>query len=162
MTKKQKELLIESLTNSFSNQNAIVICNYKGMSVQKLEKIRKEANKSNVNVQVIKNTLAKIALKKSNCDFSDFKDNNIFIWGEDQIDTCKIAYKASKENLDTFVIKAGLLESKSVDIDTITTMAKLPERDELLSMLLNVWNGPARSITIGLNALKEKKIEEEN
>lgn len=162
MTKKQKELLIENLTNSFSKQNAIIICDYKGMSVEKLEKIRKEADKNSVNVKIIKNTLAKIALKNANCEFSNFRDNNIFIWGEDQINTCKIAYKASKDNLETFVIKIGLLESKSVDIDTIITMAKLPERDELLSMLLNVWNGPARSITIGLDALAKKKIEEEN
>lgn len=161
MTKKQKEILIEELTNSFSNQNAIVICNYKGMSVEKLEKVRKEADSSNVNVKIIKNTLAKIALKKSNCEFSNFKDNNIFIWGENQIETCKIAYNASKDNLENFVIKAGLLESKTVDTDTIIQMAKLPGKDELISMLLNVWNGPARSIAIGLDALA-KKIEEEN
>ena len=54
MTKKQKELLIGNLTNSFSKQNAIIICDYKGMSVEKLEKIRKEADKNSVNAILAK------------------------------------------------------------------------------------------------------------
>jgi len=39
-------------------------------------------------------------------------------------------------------------------------MAKLPGRDELLGMLLNVWNAPVQNFTIGLQALADKLEEE--
>ena len=39
-------------------------------------------------------------------------------------------------------------------------MAKLPTRDELLGMLLNVWNAPVKNFTIGLDALRKKREEE--
>ena len=45
-------------------------------------------------------------------------------------------------------------------MDTINAMAKLPTRDVLLGMLLNVWNAPVQNFTIGLDALS-KKLEEE-
>ena len=59
------------------------------------------------------------------------------------------------------MIKSGLLEGKAVELATINAMAKLPGRDELLGMLLNVWNAPVQNFTIGLSALAAKKEEEE-
>ena len=82
------------------------------------------------------------------------------MWGEDQISTCKVADKAATEFKKTFKIKTGALEGKAVDLDTIMAMAKLPSRDELLGMLLNVWQAPIRNFTIGLDALRKKKEEE--
>jgi large subunit ribosomal protein L10 len=46
-------------------------------------------------------------------------------------------------------------------METINAMAKLPTRDELLGMLLNVWNAPVQNFTIGLKALADKKEAEE-
>jgi large subunit ribosomal protein L10 len=87
-------------------------------------------------------------------------DTNIFIWGEDQIATCKVADKSAIANKDNFSIKAGVIESKVADLATIEAMAKLPGRDELLGMLLNVWNAPVQNFTIGMSALAEKLEEE--
>jgi large subunit ribosomal protein L10 len=44
-------------------------------------------------------------------------------------------------------------------MDTINAMAKLPTRDVLLGMLLNVWNAPVQNFTIGMQALATKKEE---
>ncbi|MCK4442644.1 MAG: 50S ribosomal protein L10, partial [Sulfurovaceae bacterium] len=70
------------------------------------------------------------------------------------------ADKSAIANKDNFSIKSGLIESKVADIDTIMAMAKLPGRDELLGMLLNVWNAPVQNFTIGLQALADKLEEE--
>ena len=45
-------------------------------------------------------------------------------------------------------------------METINAMAKLPTRDVLLGMLLNVWNAPVQNFTIGMQALATKKEEE--
>ena len=161
MTRREKEAIVNELSDSFANQGAIIVCDYKGMSVEALEGVRRLAKENDVNVRVVKNTLAKIALKNANCDEMELVNNNIFIWGKDQIATCKVADKSAEANRDNFSIKSGVIESKLADLATIEAMAKLPGRDELLGMLLNVWNAPVQNFTIGLQALADKLSEEE-
>jgi len=160
MTRTEKEAIVNELSTAFANQGAVIVCDYKGMSVEALEGVRALARETDVTVRVVKNTLAGIALKNANCEDMELVDTNIFIWGEDQIATCKVADKSAIANKDNFSIKSGLIESKVADIDTIMAMAKLPGRDELLGMLLNVWNAPVQNFTIGLQALADKLEEE--
>jgi large subunit ribosomal protein L10 len=160
MTRTEKEAIVNELTTAFADQGAVVVCNYRGMTVEALEGVRKLAKENDVQVRVVKNTLASIALKAANCDELELVDTNIFIWGEDQIATCKVADKSAIANGDNFSITTGVIESKIADVATITAMAKLPGREELLGMLLNTWNGPVRNFTIGLQALATKREEE--
>ncbi len=160
MTRAQKEQLVAELTTAFSESNAIVVCDYKGTKCQELEQVRQLAAENGAYVKVVKNTLATLALKNAGIDDLELRDTNLIVWGEDQISTCKVADKAATEFKKTFKIKTGALEGKAVDLDTIMAMAKLPSRDELLGMLLNVWQAPIRNFTIGLDALRKKKEEE--
>ena len=160
MTRIEKEAIVAELSTSFANQGAVIVCDYKGMTVEALEGVRALAKENDVNVRVVKNTLAGIALKNANCEEMELLDNNIFIWGEDQIATCKVADKSAIANKDKFSIKSGVIESKVVDLATIEAMAKLPGREELLGMLLNVWNAPVQNFTIGMSALATKLEEE--
>ncbi|MGW8168474.1 MAG: 50S ribosomal protein L10 [Sulfurovaceae bacterium] len=160
MTKAEKQQLVAELTNEFKEASAIIVCDYKGMSVYELESIRKNARENDAKVKVVKNTLASIALKNADQEGLELVNTNLVIWGSDQLSTCKIADKAATAFKEKFAVKSGLLEGKVTDVATITAMAKLPGREELLGMLLNVWNGPARSIAIGLQALATKRAEE--
>jgi large subunit ribosomal protein L10 len=160
MTRAEKEELVAELTDAFKGSNAIVVCDYKGMTCQELEQVRLSAAENDAHVKVVKNTLASIALANAGIDDLELKDTNLLVWGEDQISTCKVADKAASEYKDRFVMKAGALEGKSVELATLVAMAKLPSRDELIGMLLNVWMAPVRNFTIGLDALRQKREEE--
>jgi len=160
MTRTEKEQLVADLTTAFSESNAVVICDYKGTKCSELETIRALAAENGSHVKVVKNKLAMLALKNAGIDDLELKDTNLVVWGEDQISTCKVADKAATEFKSTFALKSGALEGKSVDLNTIMAMAKLPSRDELIGMLLNVWQAPVRNFTIGLDALKNKKEQE--
>jgi large subunit ribosomal protein L10 len=160
MTREQKEQLVASLTEAFSNSNAVVVCDYKGLTCQELERVRALAAESDAKVKVVKNKLAMLAFKNAGIEGLELKDTNLLVWGEDQISTCKVADKAATEFKGRFTMKAGALEGKAVELDTIVRMAKLPSRDELIGMLLNVWQAPIRNFTIGLDALRKKREEE--
>ncbi|NPA28198.1 MAG: 50S ribosomal protein L10 [Epsilonproteobacteria bacterium] len=160
MTKEQKRQLVAELTDAFSGANAIVVCDYKGLTCQELEKVRQLAAENEAKVKVVKNKLAMLAFKNAEVEGLELKDTNLLVWGEDQIATCKVADKAATEFKGRFVIKSGALEKKAVDLATIEAMAKLPSRDELIGMLLNVWQAPIRNFTIGLDALRKKREEE--
>jgi large subunit ribosomal protein L10 len=101
-----------------------------------------------------------IALKNAGCEVVNFTDTNLVIWGDTQVLPCKIADKAATDFKDSFAIKTGLIEGEVASMETINAMAKLPTRDELIGMLLNVWNAPVQNFTIGMNALATKLEEE--
>jgi len=160
MTRTEKEQLVADMTADFKDAGAIVVCDYKGMSVPDLESIRANAREEDSQVRVIKNTLASIALKNAGCEELNLKETNLVIWGDSQILPCKIADQAATAFKNRFSIKSGLLEGQVASLETINAMAKLPSRDELIGMLLNVWNAPVQNFTIGMQALADKKEEE--
>lgn len=155
MTRDEKAKIIAELKEAFGSSETILIAEFKGLTVKKIEELRNMARKENVKVQVIKNTLAKIALTEANKDGLSISDTNIFLWGE-QLPVSKIAAKF-EENNDLFKIKFAHIDGEIADVEKIKMLSKLPSRNELIAMLLQVWNAPIQNFTIGLNALKEKK-----
>ena len=160
MLKSKKAEVIEQLTTSFANTTAVVICDYKGMTVSQLEELRKAARAKDTSVQVVKNTLATIALNNAGMNGVEIKDTNIFVWSDDVIAASKIAVDFAKIN-DKFVIKAGYLDKEPADVAKIEAFAKLPGREELLGMLAATWMAPITNLAIGIDALRKKKEEEE-
>lgn len=160
MTRTEKEQLVAEMTSSFKEAGAIIVCDYRGMSVPDLESVRRDAKAEGSQVKVVKNKLAAIALKNADCEAVNFQDTNLVIWGESQITPCKVADNAAKNFKDSFSIKTGLIEGDIATLDTINAMATLPSRDELIGMLLNVWNAPVQNFTIGMDALSKKLGEE--
>ncbi|MBM0637521.1 50S ribosomal protein L10 [Campylobacter sp. VicNov18] len=156
MTRSEKVEIIAKLEEGFKSSEAIVVCNYRGLSTKKLEELRNNARENNVKVQIVKNTLANIALNNSGKTGLVLKDTNIYLWGEDQLSVSKVVAKF-EENNDKFEIKAAHIEGEVADLAKVKALAKMPSRNELLAMLLQVWNAPITNFTIGLNALKNKK-----
>lgn len=161
MTRSEKTQIVAKLEEGFKASEAIVVCNYKGLSTKKLEELRNNARENNVKVQIIKNTLARIALENSDKKGLELKDTNIYLWGEDQLSVSKVAAKFEEDN-ELFQIKTAFVDGEVADVAKIKALAKMPSRNELLAMLLQVWNAPITNFTIGLNALKNKKESEQN
>ena len=159
MLKSRKAELIAQLTTELTDTAAVVICDYKGLTVVELEELRANARTKDTSVQVIKNTLATIALKNADMSGIEISDTNIFIWSNDVISASKVAADFAKSN-EKFVIKAGYLDKEPADVAKIDAFAKLPGRDELLGMLAATWMAPITNMAVGIDALR-KKLEEE-
>jgi len=162
MLKSRKAELIAELSESFEGQAAVIVCDYKGLTVSQLETLRKSARAKDVKVQVIKNSLASIALANAKMTGLELKDTNIFVWSEDVVAAAKVAddFASDKANEEKFVIKAGYLDGEVADLSKIEAFAKLPGREELLGMLAATWMAPVTNMAIGIDALRKKKEEE--
>ncbi len=158
MNKTQKAEIVSALTEEFKSANAVVMCDYRGLTVSDLESLRNIARAKEAKVQVVKNTLATIALTNAGMSGIDIKDTNIFVWGADAIAASKVAVEFGKEN-DKFAIRTAYIDGEAADEKKVRAFATLPGREELLGMLASVWMGPVRNFTIGLDALKRKKEE---
>lgn len=159
MTRTQKHEIVETLTESFKTATAVIACDFRGLTVSDIESLRKQAKAIDANVQVVKNTLAAIAMKNAGIEGMVLNENNIFIWSDEPIGASKAVFNFAKEN-DTFVIKSAVIDGEVSDAARVEAFAKLPGREELLGMLASVWMGPVRNFTIGLDALRTKKEEE--
>ncbi len=161
MTRIEKESLVKSLVPQFEKSGAIIVGNYKSLTVTELENLRKVARENNVKVQVIKNSLVKVALKESNINGLTLKNMNIFLWGSDAINTAKVAFNFSEKN-EKFKLANSYIDGNVVEANKVEVFAKSPGKKELLGMLASVWMAPIRNLTIGINALKEKKEQVAN
>ncbi len=159
MLKSKKTEVVSQLAEEFSNVTAVIICDYKGIAHQELEELRNMALANDAKVQVVKNTLAKIALENAGMSGVELVDMNIFIWSDDVIAAAKTAAEFAKKN-DKLAIKAGYLDKEAADKAKIEAFAKLPGRNELLGMLAATWMAPLTNFTIGLDALRKKREEE--
>ncbi|MDE6045464.1 MAG: 50S ribosomal protein L10, partial [Helicobacter sp.] len=104
MTRNEKTRIIENLATGFKESNAIAVCDYKGLSVKQLESLRLNARAANVKIQVVKNTLAPIAHKNAGIQGFEFRDTNMFAWGEDQVALAKILSKFATDTNGKFAI----------------------------------------------------------
>ena len=160
MTKQQKADIIDSLTSEFKESQAIVVCNFNGITHKELESLRIEARANNTKVQVAKNSLVTVAVKNAELGDVELSGTNVFLWSEDQISACKVADTFAMAKKEKFEIKSGIIEGKIADLATVNAFAKLPSRDQLLGMLAATWMAPLTNFTIGLDALRKKKEEE--
>ena len=104
MTRTQKHEIVENLTESFKTASAVIACDFRGLTVGDIESLRNQAKAINANVQVVKNTLASLAMKNAGIEGMVLNENNIFIWSDESIGASKAVFNFAKEN-DKFVIK---------------------------------------------------------
>lgn len=174
MNKEQKSTALAELTDNFSKAKATFFADYKGLTVEKLTELRKQLRPLNTKVKVVKNNLARIAVKNAKLGEESEKLLDTvagptmvaFAYG-DAAAVAKVFHKFS-ETHEIFGLKDSLLGTKRVATKEIAALAKLPGREVLLSMLLRTMNGPAtnfvgvlaavpRSLVQVLAAIEEKK-----
>ena len=159
MKKELKKQIVQELSNELTKDVSVFYADFKGQSVKDLEKLRKAVKEAEGKARVIKNTLARIAFANNGIEV-DFEDNNIFIWGEDQITLAKIVTKHAKDYKDTFKIKGAVIEGEVKDAAYVEEVSKLPTKDELLGMVAFMMKAPVAKFAWGLQKLIEKKEQE--
>ena len=159
MKKELKKQIVDELSNEFTKEVSVFYADFKGQSVKDLEKLRKAVKEAEGKAKIVKNTLAKIAFANNGIE-AEFEENNIFIWGEDQITLAKIVTKHAKDYKDTFKIKGAVIEGEVKDAAYVEEVSKLPTKDELLGMVAFMMKAPIAKFAWGLNKLIEKKEQE--
>ena len=159
MKKELKKQIVEELSQQFTNEVSVFYADFKGQSVKQLEALRKAVREAEGNAKVVKNTLAKLAFANNGIEV-EFEENNIFVWGEDQITLAKVLTKHAKDNKDSFKIKGAVIEGEVKDAAYVEEVSKLPTKDELLGMIAFMMKAPVAKFAWGLQKLIEKKEQE--
>ena len=154
VTKADKAAEIEQLESAFKGSQTAILVDYKGLNVPQVTDLRRQLRVAKASYKVVKNTLAKRALKGT-----PFESLDKYFEGTTGIAFTATDPVALAKALTTFVktapamtIKAAIVQGRSVKPTDVTDLANLPGRPELLAKLLFVLQAPMVQIVSVLNA----------
>lgn len=158
---------VAELAEKIRKAQSVVLVDYQGITVNEETELRKKVREAGAEYLVAKNRLFKIALKEAGVEdsFDDLLEGTTaFAFGyADPVAPAKLVFDLAKDKAKAkrvFKIKGGLLTGKRVEATEVEALAKLPSRDQLLSMLLNSMLGPIRKLAYATVAIADKKEAE--
>ena len=145
LNKQQKGVVITSLKEDFSTSAASFVVNVKGLTVEKVEKLRKKLRESDARLQIAKVRLMKRALigEDKESDFNPYMKEQIALVfaKKDAVSVAKILCTFTKE-ADAFKVIAGYMDARIFDEKSIKAIAALPPREIMLAYLVGVLQSP--------------------
>ena len=157
----KKETLVQAAAEKFESAASVVIVDYRGLTVEEVTNLRKQLRDAGVAMKVIKNSILSRAAKKVGLDGLDevfTGPTAVAFSNDDVVAPAKIIDEFAKD-AKALEIKGGVIEGKVSSVEQITALAKLPNREGLLSMLLSVLQAPVRNVAYAVKAVAEKNEE---
>lgn len=161
---ESKQARVEALTEMLKNATAGVIVDYKGITVEEDTKLRKELREAGVNYFVEKNSMLRFAAKNAGLEglTEVLKGTSaIALTDGDETAPARILGKFAEEAKEKFNLKAGFIGEEIYDEKGVTALSKIPSRETLLAQLLGSLQAPMQNLAATLQALVDKKNEEE-
>jgi large subunit ribosomal protein L10 len=154
VTRAEKQEELSQLESAFKGTDSAILVDYKGLNVPQVTSLRRELRKAKAGYKVVKNTIAKRAVK-----------GTVFEGlGEHFAGTTAIAYTAHDpvllaKTLTTFAktapslkIKAAVVQGRAIKTAEVTDLAALPGKPDLYAKLLFLLNAPMVQLVSVLNA----------
>ena len=141
---EQKKEIVAEVANVAASAQSVIAADYRGLTVDEMTSLRKEARNSGVYLRVVKNTLAKRAVDGT--DFDCLKDALVgplvlLFSEEDPASGARIVRDFSKQS-DKLVVKALVLSGKMLEPSELKRLADMPTYDQAISMLMGVLQAP--------------------
>jgi large subunit ribosomal protein L10 len=151
----QKKEKVNELASKLSGAIAGIFVDYKGITVQDDTELRTELRQAGVDYFVAKNTLLSFAAKAAG--IKELENvlkgpTSVALSSTDYVAPAKIMSKHAKKLAQNFNIKAGFVDGKVIDAQTVEMFASLPSKEELVAMALRGLNAPITGLVTVLHA----------
>ena len=158
LTRNEKQTVVESVSAQVARSQTLALAEYRGLTVEHLNALRKQARDRGVYLHVLKNTLARRAVKGTPFEVASESMVGPLIYGfsEDAVAAAKVISDFAKGN-DKLIVKAGAHAGKALDAKALSSLASIPSKEVLLSQLLGLMQSPVARIARALAAVAEKK-----
>ena len=158
---KQKEEEVKVLAEKLKDAKLVLLTDYRGITVDSVTGLRADLRKANTEYRVIKNNITRRALAEVGIEGLDNLlegPTAVVMNNDDYLETAKAIYNYSKAN-DFYKIKGGVIEGKVMTAEEIITLAKLPSREPLLSMLAGALLANIQKFAVALDQVRIQKEE---
>ncbi|NRA67108.1 MAG: 50S ribosomal protein L10 [Pseudobacteriovorax sp.] len=173
MDRSSKEQLKTAVAEQFRKSNAVIVAEYRGLTVSEMTDLRVKLRESTAEFMVLKNRVAKKAVEEDGLEsLKDFSNSFVGPVGVvcafgDSAQATKTILEFAKEH-PKLIIKSGHMDGSTVNVEELKAIADLPSKEVLLGQivgslvsphrgLLGVLNGVSRNLVQVINAIKETK-----
>ena len=159
LNREEKAAVIEEVSAQVAQAGSIVLAEYRGLTVEKITQLRKQARESGVYLRVLKNTLVCRAVKDT--PYEKLADQMVgpLMYGisADPVAPAKLIASFAKAN-DQLVVKGGAMPNVVMDVAGVQALATMPSREELLAKLLGTMQAPVATFVRTLNEVPTKFV----
>jgi large subunit ribosomal protein L10 len=158
LNRNEKEAVVSDVSAQAARAQTLALAEYRGLTVEAMNKLRVDARSKGVYLHVLKNNLAKRAVAGTPFEVAAASMVGPLIYGfsEDAVAAAKVIADFAKTN-DKLVVKAGAYAGKALDAEGVKALAAIPSKEVLLSQLAGLLKSPIQRTAAVLAALAEKK-----
>ena len=156
---EQKQAVVAEVAAQLSSAQAVIVAEYRGLDVERVTQLRSKARKSGMYLRVLKNTLARKAVKGTPFEKLAEKMVGPLIYGiaADPVAGAKVLSEFAKEN-ELFVIRGGAMPNAVMSDKDVKALAQLPSREELLAKLVGTMQAPIVKLVRTMNEVPGKFV----
>jgi len=158
LNRNEKAAVVADVSAQAAKSQTLALAEYRGLTVEALNKLRVDARAKGVYLHVLKNTLARRAV--AGTPFESASDAMVgpLIYGfsEDAVAAAKVIADFAKGN-DKLVIKGGAYAGKALNADGIKALAAIPSREVLIAQIAGLLKSPIQRMAGVLAAVAEKQ-----
>ena len=156
----EKKKIVEDIRKRFLESNVVILTDYKGLDVEKINELRGKLKQSGVEYKVVKNAFLVRASEET--DISLIKDSfkgpsAVALSCDDPVTPAKILTEFADEH-ELLEIKVGVMNGKILDLSAIKKLSALPSREVLLGSLLSVMSGVPSAFVRALNDMPRRLL----
>lgn len=154
---EQKQAVVSEIAAQLAKAQAVIVAENRGLSVEAVTSLRARARKSGLYLRVLKNTLARRAVKGTRFEQLAGQLSGPLVYGiaQDPVSGAKVLADFAKEN-ELFVIKGGAMPNAIMSSTDIKALATMPSREELLAKLAGTLQAPIAKLARTLNEVPGK------
>jgi len=159
MNRSEKAGVVEDIGAVVADAQAIVVAEYRGLEVEAITVLRRQARGAGVYLRVLKNSLARRAVAGTPFEVLADKLVGPLIYGisTDPVAAARVLNDFAKGN-QKLVLKAGAMRNSLLDADAVKALATMPSRDELLATLLGTMQAPIATFVRTLNEVPSRFV----
>jgi len=154
VTRASKIEELQQLEQSFKKTDSAIVVDFKGLKVPEVTELRRQVRGARGQYKVVKNTLAKRALKGT--PFEPLSEHfvgttAVAYSGDDPVALAKVLTTFAK-TAPALQIKAAVVQGRAIKAAEVTELATMPGRPELYAKLLFLLQAPMVQLVSVLNA----------
>ena len=149
---EQKQAVVAEVAAKLAGAQAVIVAEYRGLDVGRVTQLRAKARKSGLYLRVLKNTLARRAVKGT--PFESLSEQMVgpLMYGiaADPVAGAKVLSEFAREN-ELFVIRGGAMPGSRMSDKDVKALALLPSREQLIAQLLGTLQAPMAKLVRTMN-----------
>jgi large subunit ribosomal protein L10 len=156
---EQKQAVVAEVAAKLAGAQAVIVAEYRGLDVEHVTQLRARARKSGLYLRVLKNTLARRAVKGTPFEKLSERMVGPLMYGiaADPVAGAKVLADFAKEN-ENFVIRGGAMPNSVMSDKEVKALALLPSRNELLAKLMGTMLAPIATLVRTMNEVPSRFV----